>query len=195
MIRMTEAQASLFATNVKRGGRQAGPRKESAPRVKRPAAELPENIVKQQILDFMKAHGWIEKRMHVGTYTPYRMLLMLEEALARGANMKAEIEKAKHQIIRIGKEGDADWRFEKPIPGDPRKAHLCCYVEMKGPGKRPKPEQVEWLARRNATGTPATWADGYDTGRSPFLSWYRKTFEPDMPLTNAERRVREDDDF
>jgi hypothetical protein len=35
------------------------------------------------------------------------------------------------------------------------------WLEMKAPGKKPTPEQREWLARMNAAGYCATWCDDW----------------------------------
>lgn len=187
MVRMTLGQASLFerrARGAATGKPQFGAKK---PRVQRKAAELPENIVKDQILDFLKAYGWRVIRNHVGTFTPYRMLMILEEALGKGANMGEEIAKAKRHIVKIGEKGDPDWRAEKPIPGSRKGSCLSFYVEFKRPGNKPDPEQLQQIERLNATGTLAVWVDSFDSGRKPFLKWYRSNFAPDLPLSAAER--------
>ena len=178
MTRMTPGQFRMFETA------RAKPNKnERAPRVKRKKEDLPENIVTAQIKDYLEARGYTVTRQHVGTYTPYRILLQLTEALKRGADMAVELEKARHNIIRIGKEGDADWRAEKRVNGV---LHQLLYLEMKAPGKKPDPHQLLWLEQRRATGTPADWFDSFDVGKRPFLRWYRAQFEPSLPLSSAE---------
>ena len=176
MIHMSEAQASLFQQNVRRsfGKRPAG-----TPRVKKRKEDLPENIVTSQIKGFLETKGFLVIRQQSGLFKQ-----------RWGAQKPAGDAPEPDGMVRIGEKGVSDWRAEKPLC-DELHRHLLFYLEMKAPGKTPKPEQMLWLERRRATGTPADWFDGFDTGRKPFIPWFRKMFENDLPLTNVERAEKE----
>jgi hypothetical protein len=164
MLRVTEAQAHLFTqrANGARGHH-------SKQRVKKRREDLPENIVTKQIKDFLEVKGWIVERMHSGLFN------------RRYGPGK---EPAQPAMVRIGSKGRADWTAYRRTSGI--LFHLF-HLEIKAPGKTPKPDQILWLDRHNATGTPAAYFDGFDTGRKPFVAWYRQHFEPSLPLTMFEQ--------
>ena len=182
MLRVTEAQAKLlFGGERKRSTGKQAPRQ---PRIRRPKDQLPENIVKDQIIGFLEAYGWTVTRNHVGTFTPYRVLMQLCDALEQGKNMREELDRAKRNIVKVGKIGDPDWRAHKRTTG---LNHILCFLEFKAPGRHPEPEQLLKLEQLRIMGTPAEWFDSYDVGRKPFIPWFRKTFDPALPLTMAEQ--------
>lgn len=176
MVRMTTAQFALF-----NGGKPATVKtRKSAVRQKR--ENLPENIVTKQIKDFLESRGWNVIRMNSGLF---------ERRYGKQASQPAEGE---HKpMIRIGKKGQADWLCYRRIGGI--QFHLF-HMEVKAPGKTPKPDQLEWIYRHRATGTPADWMDSFDIGKRPFIRWYREVYEPALPLTLAEKaKHKEDEDF
>jgi hypothetical protein len=136
----------------------------AAPRVRRKKEELPENIVVSQISGFLRAHGWTVTRQQSGLFT------------RRMGEQEG--------MVRIGEKGTSDWRSERRVSG---LLHWLFYWEAKAPGRKPNPLQLAWIERRMATGTPADWFDGFDSGRKPFLPWYRRMYEPDLALTAKEQ--------
>lgn len=66
---------------------------------------------------------------------------------------------------RIGTPGEPDW---EAIRGG---QHFD--VEMKAPGRKPEPAQLEYIARFNAIGNVATWADSFEM----FEKWYRENVD------------------
>jgi len=181
MLRVSEAQYSLL---MDRAGKKKLPAGAGKPRVKKEKWELPENILVGQVTDFMRSRGFTMTRQHVGTYVPYRVLMRI--ATCTRGDVWNEIESAKRNIVRVGREGDADWRFERHQVGP---LHQLGYIEFKAPGRKPEPHQLEWLRRRRAMGTPAEYFDSFAVGKKPFLPWYRRTFEPDLPLSPEEKRA------
>lgn len=91
-----------------------------------------------QIAKFMQAHGWRRRRNHVGSFRP-----------VHGAG-----------IITIGKEGDPDFSYFRTVkPGLLQVLH----VEVKKPGEKPRPKQVETIASLNHVGETAIWADSIES--------------------------------
>lgn len=150
-VNLTEEQAGLLF-----GKRTTVPRK---PREKKSKVTLPENQVEQQITDFLRAKGWTVTRRHVGVFVPYHVIK--SGRAPQGC------------MVRIGETGEADWECIRPDPlTDSAGAVNHFHLECKGPGKEPKPEQLDWMRKRKAQGFIAVWFDGLDT----FASWYRATF-------------------
>lgn len=56
--------------------------------------------------------------------------------------------------IHMGKVGEPDWLFLKP--------NDVVYIEIKAPGKKPKPEQLEYIAKLQHLGFKATWCDSVE---------------------------------
>lgn len=164
MTRVSPDQFSLLLGNQRRAA--AGEPILREPVLRKPRKELPENILKDQALDFLRMKGWTPQRNQVGTYVPYREVMLVAEAAARHGldNLKAAIAGLLHPI-RIGEEGIPDWFV--------RRGRECWYLELKAPGKKPSIEQQEWIRKANATGTLAVWFDNIDT----LIAWYAKTFE------------------
>ena len=174
MVRMTEGQFALFTGKRKAAGGQ--PRK---PAVRKRREELPENIVTKQIKDFLEARGWNVVRMNSGLF---------ERRYGKKANQPAEGE---HKpMVRIGTKGQADWLAYKRAEGQ---RFYLFHLEIKAPGKKPNPDQLLWMKRHQATGTPAEWFDGFDTGRRPFVRWFRENYAADLPFTFAEQVVDTED--
>lgn len=154
MIRLTPEQARLVFGQKRAAAAPAA-------RVRRRKEELPENIVEQQICDFLRLKGWRLYRQHVGAYMPY------------GAAMQAfkDHRSPGGLLIRIGENGMPDWRAERP---DAREIGLArvFHFETKAPGAKPSTDQLRWMRHANATGTSAEWFDSFDH----FHAWYQRRF-------------------
>jgi hypothetical protein len=92
---------------------------------------------------WLRERGWIARRNHVGAFQP----------VSGGS------------IVRMGETGECDWRFIKAKHGE---CVLYMEVEFKRPGKKPRPEQLEYLAKRKHQGFRATWADSLEM----LQAWY-----------------------
>jgi hypothetical protein len=152
MLRVSKAQLSLLGRNL----RSCGP----PPARGKRREDLPENILEQQIRDFLAWHGYMSVRQHVGTFVPYRVLRQLQ---AGGIATEA----ASRNVVRVGEEGAADWLSLRPViepdrrPPDGPHLWQAFYWEAKAPGKRPSPAQLEWMTRRRQAGIEAWWFDQY----------------------------------
>lgn len=62
----------------------------------------------------------------------------------------------KRRLVRNGSPGDAD--ISATCPSGPNRGKRV-EVEVKRPGKRPRPEQLAFLRRTNASGGLALWVD------------------------------------
>lgn len=154
---MSESQAALLFGEP---SRQAAPRK---PRTQRRRELLPENILESQIKGFLESRGWLLIRQQVGTFVPYRMLAGKEQINVRAVHP-----------VRIGEKGAADWIAVRPA-GRGRAEFF--FFECKAGGKKPKPEQREWLEKRAAVGLLAAWFDDFSSDwDTSFLPWYRARF-------------------
>jgi hypothetical protein len=163
VIRVSPAQLSLLERNL------AGARGDQAPAVitrRRRREDLPENVLEQQITDFLAWRGFSTLRLHVGTFVPYRVL---KQALAHQLTPEA----AARNIVRIGEEGMPDWWSAKPIipPGgraqDGPHPWAGFFWEAKAPGKKPTEAQLEWIWRRRQVGIEAWWFNQYAAGERP----------------------------
>lgn len=175
-IRITEAQFAMFQRA------HSGPAKPRGPRQQKKRADLPENQLEGQILDFLRARGWIVTKIHVGTFVPVGVFIRLLET--KGTVVKEDL--FRHSV-RIGEKGDEDYRAERPIipvgarASDGPWPHQVFYLEVKRPGKRPEPEQIARMEARRVTGTMAWWVnefepDEFESGEArlshAFLRWY-----------------------
>lgn len=160
MIRVSQSQAASLFENQSQA-HAGGPAK---PRVRRPKAELPENIIEESICSFLRANGWYLKRNQVGLYVPFRVL----------RDPKAM---ASPHPIRIGETGEADWMAYRP--GSSNFSFTLFFWEAKAPGKKPNPDQIRWLFNRRALGFLADFFDDFNDfpGKDhSFLEWYRRHF-------------------
>jgi hypothetical protein len=120
------------------------------PRPTRRRENLPENQVEEQIVGYLKALGWRVYRMSAG---------------AR--------QNAHGGWVSFGERGVADyaaWRPKWAGKGVDRCELL--FVEVKAPGQKPKPHQLNWLAGARVSGAEATWVDSLDG----FCRWYKGHF-------------------
>lgn len=159
MIRVTKSQAAMLFDNQRRSTTKAA----GSPRVRRPKAELPENILEAQITSFLRAKGWYLKRCHVGLFVPFSILRNPGQAVRH---------------ISIGEKGESDWMAYR----GPDSSGVCelFFWEAKAPGKKPSAEQLTWLSNRRALGFLADWFDDFDDSPGEahsFLERYRKRFE------------------
>ena len=128
---------------------QAGAAKEPKPpkpfRLTSPA--LTERQVAEQIWQWLSWRGWSVFRQQSG-------LFRRVESEAR---------------VRVGQRGCSDWYAvrESRNPIAPGLAQFLFY-EVKRPGKRPDPHQLEWLEARRRDGLLAEWFDSLDS----FVRWY-----------------------
>lgn len=107
---------------------------------------MTERQVVNDCIEWLRGKGWICRRQPVGLF----MTL----------NGKPH---------PVGERGECDWRCVMPKGG-----HYALYfeLEVKAPGKKPRPEQLEYMAKRRHQGLDATYADSL-----PMLqAWYRDTY-------------------
>ncbi len=158
--RVSAAEFAMLKGNLTRqtGSLIPSPARSAAPRKAKSA--LPENIVEAQIVGFLRLRRWIVKRQHVGKHVPLGFLLRM---LERGRITKADVFRA---VVDVGEKHAADWRAERSAGGG---LMQVLYVEVKAPGRKPSPEQADWIERVRLTGALATWSDSIDD----FESWYR----------------------
>jgi len=164
MIRVTKSQLSLLEANLARAGNPADMPGEL--RTRRPKAWLPENVLEQQIRDYLSWRGFISIRQHVGTFLPFRVVKQLEHG-------QISIEQALRNVVRIGEEGAADWWSAKPIilPNgralDGPHPWAGFFWECKAPGRRPTEAQLAWLDRRRQVGLEAAWFNQFQAWDRP----------------------------
>jgi len=136
--------------------------------------DLPENILEEQIGGFMRARNWTRTRNHVGTFVPLGFILRQFETLSSGS---VDIESLKQSMMRnlarIGTKGQPDYVFTRPRFDAGFALFQKVWIECKAPGKKPRPEQAEWIRNSNLMGEPANWFDGFDK----FIAWYKEIFE------------------
>lgn len=94
----------------------------------------PEGLVTNECVAWAQSQGWRPDRNHVGTfYTKYG------------------------GTVHIGRNGQPDWRFVK---GNPDRYFEC---EFKAPGKKPRKDQIEYMAILKHLGIKVFWADSLDS--------------------------------
>jgi hypothetical protein len=152
--------------------------------------DLPENQLERQITDFLAWRGFVSIRQHVGTFLPFRVVKQLQHG-------EITFEQALRNIVRIGEEGAADWWSARPIipPGgrsqDGPWPWAAFYWEAKAPGRRPRPAQLEWMARRQQVGLEAGWFNQFAAHDRPspacapreshvFETWFVGHFAPSI---------------
>ena len=105
-------------------------------------AERTENDVECNVMLFLTARGWLLRRKHVGLFYT--------------ADRRPQV---------IGKRGECDYYAVHPKLG-------YVEIEVKRPGGKPGPAQLEWMARMRHFGFRAIWVDGV----AALEDWYRKEF-------------------
>jgi hypothetical protein len=164
MIRVSQAQLTLLERNLTaaRSSNQAP----ASVTVRRRREDLPENVLEQQIRDFLAWHGFISIRQHVGTFLPFRVVKQLQAG-------QISFDQALRNVVRIGEEGAADWWSARPIipPGgralDGPHPWAAFYWECKAPNKRPTDAQLAWMEKRRQVGIEATWFNQFAAGDRP----------------------------
>ncbi len=142
-------------------------------RSRRSKAEMPENVVEGQIKSFLEARGWLCIRRQVGTFAALGILLA---TLDKGQPITREL--LYRNLVRIGQKGDADWiavRRKAVQEGQVFNPALCDFLfwEAKAPGKKPGPDQLDFIRRMTAAGFEAKWFDSFNGGGdSTFLLWF-----------------------
>jgi hypothetical protein len=163
MVRVSRSQLTLLERN------QAAARGDQAPTVisvRRRQQDLPENVIEQQIRDFLAWRGFISIRQHVGTFLPFRVVKQLQHG-------QISFDQALRNVVRIGEEGAADWWSARPIipPGgralDRPWPWQGFFWEAKAPGKRPTDAQLAWLEKRRQVGLEATWFNQFQLHDRP----------------------------
>lgn len=159
-VRLTADQLSLLTGAKPKFGEPP----QRPPRPKKRREDLPENQVEAQIVDFLRAKGWHVTRQQVGTYVPYRVL-----AEARSGKTPNVIP------IRIGEKGMCDWKASRALFRDAiydaAKVLVSRYefeFEVKAPGRRPNPDQLEYIRRAIALKRNAFWWSSYDAFREAY---------------------------
>ncbi|MEI9975080.1 MAG: hypothetical protein WDO73_25320 [Ignavibacteriota bacterium] len=128
---------------------------------------MAENIVESQIRRFLESRGWIVIRQQAGTVAGIGPLLA---ALDRDEPITREL--LYRCMIRTGAKGRADWVAVRPVsyvdldlarrhPGLVQRFEM----EIKAPGKKPSPEQRQYLEDRAAVGFLGGWFDSFEDGR------------------------------
>ena len=167
-VRLTPGQLSLLTGAKPKFGERPRP-----PAPKKRREDLPENQVEAQIVDFLRAKGWHVIRQQVGTYVPYRVL-----AEARSGKTPNVIP------IRIGEKGMCDWKASRALEpwmtirpsgasrlGNAAKELIARHefeFEVKAPGRRPNPDQLEYIRRAIALKRNAFWWSSYDAFREAY---------------------------
>lgn len=97
--------------------------------------------VVKQCVEYMHKLGWRPKRNHVGTFYTRQGV-----------------------PIKIGEKGEPDWLFTHP-------AHPAIWLEFKANNGRPKPEQIEFLAKLRHFGYHAEWTNSLCVLKIILQSW------------------------
>jgi hypothetical protein len=155
MVRLSEKQFALLENKSEK----ASPQGKRRPRTQREKAALPENQIERAICDVLSANGYVNLRMHVGLF--------------RGWHGTS--------IVRVGEVGMPDWLSLCPISGagGPRRVKAIWW-ECKAPGRKPRPEQLEWLDRHHRCGFTTAWFNQFDDDDRTdpehshvFITWFR----------------------
>lgn len=104
---------------------------------------MTEREVTSACIDWLRARGWICRRQHVGAYQP----------VSGGA------------IVRMGEEGECDWRCMRAKAG----SYIEYFeLELKATGAKPRDKQRQYMAKRAHQGFNATWVDSLEA----LQTWY-----------------------
>lgn len=94
-------------------------------------------------IEWLRDRGWICRRQHVGTFQP----------ISGGAPTK------------MGEQGECDWRCMRAA----NEKHIEYFeLELKATGKKPRPDQFQYMAKRQHQGFKVTWADSLEM----LQAWY-----------------------
>ena len=106
-----------------------------------------ERQVTNDCIEWLRSLGWICRRQHVGTFQP----------MSGGAPVK------------MGEAGECDWRCMRVSHGE----YVQYFeLELKAPGKKPRPDQYEYMAKRTHQGFNATWCDSLEM----LKAWYAERY-------------------
>lgn len=171
---LTEDQAALLFDDFKKQSPFKGTKR--GPRPKRKKSELPENQVEAAIESFLRLRGWVVTRVHIGTFVPLGRLM---QSLESSGTVSREV--VMRSIVRMGKKGECDFWAVRPTPGQ-RRLYQFFFYEVKAPGKRPTPEQVDWMRSMASCGIEAKWFDdfqddGFDTS---FMNYYKARYPEEV---------------
>lgn len=78
--------------------------------------------------------------------------IRIQSGLARGVT--------RGTFINLGKKGRPDWIFVR--------GPVYLFAELKRPGKKLSPDQVEWFEQAERDGLRAIWADGIDVFKAKY---------------------------
>ena len=107
-----------------------------------PRTERTENDVEYNICGWLRSLGWINERNPVG------------QLFTRDGRPH-----------HVGRRGACEWRFKRDSS---YRIHYM-EIEMKAPGKKPDPHQLEYRAAMQHVGVVAVWFDSL----ADCQSWYR----------------------
>jgi len=111
-----------------------------------------ENEVEAQCIAWLQQHGWLPIRQNVG------FLWTGDET----------------RKIRVGKVGQCDWLFLRPMTHQlgPAMLELECKAEgvILSPNRKDDKRQLEYIALRNYQGVPAAWVNSVEM----LEGWYHE---------------------
>lgn len=107
-----------------------------------------EKQITNDCIEWLRSKNWICRRQHVGTFKP----------MSGGAP------------VTMGENGECDWRCMRAAHG---KTVEYFELEMKAPGKKPRPDQLEYMAKRTHQGFNVVWADSLNV----LKKWYATRYE------------------
>ena len=71
--------------------------------------------------------------------------------------------------VKMGEAGECDWRCMRVSHGE----YVQYFeLELKAPGKKPRPDQYEYMAKRTHQGFNATWCDSLEM----LKAWYAERY-------------------
>lgn len=136
---------------------------------------LSEADVTRQVCDFLALEGWRGVRMNVGARVQRRtqdVCLGMDE---QGDAIVKTVEVSRSRVS-FGEPGMPDWLFIKywcdgQMINCEENADLI-WLEIKAPGKEPKPHQLAWHKAERARGALVKVVDDFET----FRDWYQAIF-------------------
>lgn len=152
---ITEAQAKLIF------GHKPGKPESKKATTPRSAPRLAENAIEDQIVGFLRLHGWEVRRQQVGTYIPYFAAMQLTEGKPLNHT----------NVVKIGTKGMCDWIARRRTALGAGIVEVF-EIEVKAPGREPDDHQVEYMRKQQALGYLAVWFSSFDR----FKEWYVPRF-------------------